>query len=48
VFDHGYSTGKEGTGLGLAIVESIATAHGWQVDATESVDGGARFEVRTE
>ena len=48
VFRHGYSTGTEGTGLGLAIVRSIASAHGWTVAVTESADGGARFELRTE
>ncbi|WP_439026534.1 PAS domain S-box protein [Haloarchaeobius sp. DT45] len=47
VFEHGYSTADEGTGFGLSIVEGIAEAHGWSVDATESEDGGARFEVRT-
>ncbi|OYR49403.1 hybrid sensor histidine kinase/response regulator [Halorubrum sp. Ea1] len=40
-------TGVEGnTGFGLAIVQEIATAHGWAVAATESAEGGARFEVR--
>ena len=40
-------TGVEGnTGFGLAIVQEIATAHGWTVAATESAEGGARFEVR--
>jgi signal transduction histidine kinase len=33
--------------FGLAIVSDIAEAHGWDVDATESADGGARFEIRT-
>lgn len=45
VFGHGYSTGDEGTGLGLAIVEEIAEAHGWTVQVTDSVAGGARFEI---
>ncbi|WP_435174419.1 PAS domain-containing protein [Halorussus sp. AFM4] len=44
VFDHGFTTDEDGTGFGLAIVESIADAHGWSVEATESADGGARFE----
>jgi len=40
-------TGVEGnTGFGLAIVREIATAHGWTVAATESAEGGARFELR--
>jgi anti-sigma regulatory factor (Ser/Thr protein kinase) len=45
VFESGYTTGEQGTGLGLAIVESVASAHDWTVDVTESVDGGARFEI---
>ncbi|MCU4973700.1 ATP-binding protein [Halobacteria archaeon AArc-m2/3/4] len=44
VFDHGYSTAETGTGFGLAIVEEIANAHGWSIEVTESIDGGARFE----
>jgi signal transduction histidine kinase len=46
VFDIGYTTGK-GTGFGLDIVERIAAAHGWTIRATESEDGGARFELVT-
>jgi PAS domain S-box-containing protein len=45
VFQSGYSTASEGTGFGLSIVETIAGAHGWEVTATESESGGARFEV---
>ena len=52
VFDHGFTTDEEGTGFGLAIVSSIANAHGWNVEATNSDAGeetggtctGARFE----
>jgi signal transduction histidine kinase len=44
VFERGYTTG-DGTGLGLSIVEQIVGAHGWSVRATESEDGGARFEI---
>jgi PAS domain S-box-containing protein len=43
VFDHGFTTAEKGTGFGLAIVESIADAHGWEVEAPEA-DTGARFE----
>ncbi|WP_276258040.1 PAS domain-containing sensor histidine kinase [Haloglomus litoreum] len=46
VFDWGHSTSDAGTGFGLAIVRSIAEAHGWTVEATESEAGGARFEIR--
>jgi PAS domain S-box-containing protein len=45
VFERGYSTSLEGTGFGLAIVADVVAVHGWTVEATEAVDGGARFEV---
>jgi signal transduction histidine kinase len=47
IFEHGFS-GGEGTGLGLAIVRNVAEGHGWTVTTTESAEGGARFEFRTE
>jgi PAS domain S-box-containing protein len=47
VFEAGHSVDGSGTGLGLRIVQQVAEAHGWEVRATESEDGGARFEVRT-
>ena len=47
IFDLGYSDSETGTGFGLAIVESIIDAHGWQITATESESGGARFEIET-
>ena len=45
VFEAGYSTNRSGTGFGLSIVERIVEAHGWEVRATESAAGGARFEI---
>jgi len=45
VFERGVSSSDGGTGFGLAIVAEIADAHGWAVRATESDEGGARFEV---
>jgi PAS domain S-box-containing protein len=45
VFEPGYTTAEDGTGFGLAIIREIADAHGWDLTVTESVDGGARFEV---
>ncbi len=45
VFEAGYSTDEGGTGFGLRIVEQIVDAHGWAVTATESDQGGARFEI---
>ena len=47
VLKEGHSSNEEGTGLGLPIVTSIAEAHGWTVDLTESDGGGARFEFET-
>ena len=46
VFESGYSTAEDGTGFGLSIVKAVAEAHGWRVQANESDNGGARFEVR--
>jgi PAS domain S-box-containing protein len=47
IFEHGHTTSADGTGLGLSIVRDILRGHGWTIDATESSDGGARFEVTT-
>jgi PAS domain S-box-containing protein len=44
LFEPGYSTADEGTGFGLCIVEQIVDAHSWEVIATDSESGGARFE----
>jgi PAS domain S-box-containing protein len=44
VFEGGYSLAS-GPGFGLRIVDEIADTHGWSVAATESADGGARFEI---
>ncbi|MFC6757785.1 PAS domain S-box protein [Halomicroarcula sp. GCM10025894] len=44
VFESGFTTAEDGTGFGLEIVQTIADAHGWHVDVTESESGGARFE----
>ena len=45
-FEAGETGGGSGSGLGLAIVRRIAQAHGWEVELTESREGGARFEFR--
>jgi PAS domain S-box-containing protein len=45
IFETGYSTSDSGTGFGLRIVEQIVDAHGWEIRATESASGGARFEI---
>ncbi|WP_394326157.1 sensor histidine kinase [Halobacterium sp. CBA1132] len=44
IFERGYTTDDDGTGFGLYIVRKIANAHGWNVEATDAEDGGARFE----
>lgn len=44
VFERGYSTGERNSGLGLNIVQRIAEAHGWDINVSDSSDGGARFE----
>jgi len=46
VFRAGYSTAENGTGFGLRIVTQIVDAHGWEVQVTDSTEGGARFEIR--
>ena len=48
VFEAGVTTTSDGTGFGLPIVESIVLAHGWTIEAGESADGGARFDVLTD
>ncbi len=45
VFDYGHTV-NSGTGYGLTIVYESIDAHGWEVSATESSTGGARFEIR--
>ena len=44
-FETGFTTAGDGTGFGLDIAREIARAHGWDIRAVESRDGGARFEV---
>lgn len=45
MFDHGFTTRAGGSGFGLSVVRTIVGAHGWDVTATESAWGGARFEM---
>jgi signal transduction histidine kinase len=45
IFEKGYTTAADGTGFGLAIVGTIVDAHGWDIDVTESQDGGAAFII---
>ncbi|RQG93444.1 PAS domain S-box protein [Natrarchaeobius chitinivorans] len=44
LFDPAVSSSSDGLGIGLWIVREVATGHGWSVTATESENGGARFE----
>ncbi|SDJ26189.1 Signal transduction histidine kinase [Halovenus aranensis] len=44
IFESSVTTRANGTGFGLSIVQKLAAAHGWTVRATDSDDGGARFE----
>jgi len=43
-FESSFTTSDEGLGIGLWVVREVASAHGWTVEATESAEGGARFE----
>jgi PAS domain S-box-containing protein len=45
LFEAGVSTRQDGTGFGLTIVREVVEAHGWEVSATDSETGGARFEI---
>ncbi|WP_122105244.1 HAMP domain-containing sensor histidine kinase [Halobellus captivus] len=45
VFETGYTTATDGTGFGLNIAKEIAEAHGWEIRATASREGGTRIEV---
>ncbi|ERG97642.1 MAG: signal transduction histidine kinase [Haloquadratum sp. J07HQX50] len=45
VFEAGFSTDDDGIGLGLSIVDAVVSAHGWMIQLTEPVTGGARFEI---
>jgi len=45
VFDASYSTSDDGGGFGLSIVKEIVHAHDWEIEVTDGIDGGARFEI---
>jgi len=45
VFETGYTTGGKGTGFGLSIVQQIVDGHNWEIQVTDSADGGAQFEI---
>lgn len=45
VFKPGYSIDSSGDGVGLASVKQITMSHGWDINVTESDEGGARFEI---
>lgn len=35
----------DGTGFGLSIVQQIVAGHGWEIQITDSDEGGARFDT---
>lgn len=45
LFESGVTTNEQGTGIGLSIVEKLVSGHGWEIRATSSDEGGARFEI---
>lgn len=45
VLSPGYTTADDHAGLGLTIVREIVEAHGWDIEVTESDEGGVRFEI---
>ena len=45
IFETGFTTNRQGTGFGLAIIKRIVSAHGWEIDVTDSPLGGPRFEI---
>lgn len=45
LFQPGESGVNGNTGFGLAIVHEIATAHGWDIEATDADGDGAGFEI---
>ena len=44
VFTPGVTAKAGGTGIGTTSVQQIVEAHGWEIEVTNSVEGGARFE----
>lgn len=44
IMEKGFTTSDQGQGLGLYIISRMAELHGWNVEITESSNGGARFE----
>lgn len=46
IFDPFFTTKPEGSGLGLWIVQQIVSAHGGNVEATNTPEGGAVLTVR--
>lgn len=44
LFQWGYAVNSS-SGDGLAIVKRIVDLHGWEINTTESDEGGARFEI---
>ena len=45
LFEAAYTTGDSDTGYGLYVTQAVVDAHDWDIEVTESGDGGARFEI---
>ncbi|MFB6074349.1 MAG: ATP-binding protein [Haloarculaceae archaeon] len=45
VFEVGYSSSDERIGYGLPIVAEVVAAHEWDIEITDSADGGTRFDI---
>lgn len=45
VFESGYTTSDTGSGLGLNISQTVVDLHNWEITASESDTGGAKFEI---
>ena len=45
VFESGYTTTAGNPGFGLNITKQIVVGHGWNIDVSDSEEGGARFEI---
>jgi signal transduction histidine kinase len=45
IFDPGFTTKPDGSGLGLYLARKLLTAHGGEIAAERSPEGGAVFSL---